>query len=133
MVKRVSGGSGHLPQWHSDHGSGANPLSVRQIDFTPVDWDLDSSYPCQIEDGVYYTPKARNQGAFDSFIMTDQKLYIFQFTMGSDHLIKKGILPFFSQESLPPRANWYFVFVVLLGLEISCPQSWDSGLNELLD
>ncbi|KAH9043153.1 hypothetical protein EDB85DRAFT_1885551 [Lactarius pseudohatsudake] len=136
MVKRgsgPSGGSGKLPRWHSDHGSGANPSSVRQIDFAAVDLDLYSSRPCQIKDGVYYSPIARNQEAFDSFLMADQKLYIFQFTIGSDHLIKKGILSLFSLESLPPRANWHFVFVVPPGLEISCPQPRDSDLKELLD
>ncbi|KAH9079497.1 hypothetical protein EDB83DRAFT_2503931 [Lactarius deliciosus] len=105
-----SGGSGKLPRWYSDHGSGANPSSVRQIDIAAVDLDLYSSHPRQIKDGVYYSSIARNQAAFDSFIMVDQKLYIFQFTIG---------------------ANWHFVFVVPPGLEISCPQPRDSDLKEL--
>ncbi len=138
MVKRESGGSDQgrkLPQWHSDHGDGANPSSVRQIDFTPVRTCIYSSYPHQIEDEVYYVLKARNQVAFDSFIMADQNLYIFQFTIGSNHPIKKGIVDFFLQESLPPRANWHFVFVAPTGSrsEISCPQSRDSGLKELME
>lgn len=50
------------------------------------------SDPDQFKDRVYYVPEALNQVAFDSFIMADQKLYIFQSTMRSDPPIEKGIL-----------------------------------------
>ncbi len=90
MVKRESGGSGRrkkLPRWHSDHGDGANPSSARQIDFIPARTEGYSSSPGQIEDKVYYVLEAEDQVAFDSFIMSDTKLYIFQFSIGSNHLI----------------------------------------------
>jgi len=138
MVKRESGESGQgkkLPRWHSDHGDGANPLSGRLIDIKPVGTFV---YPRskldEIEDMVYHVPEAQNQVPFDSFILADQKLYIFQFSIGSDHPIKNGIVPFFSQRSLPPREDWHFVFVVPPGprSEISCPQPRDSDLNAFL-
>jgi hypothetical protein len=66
--------------------------------------------------------------------MADGNLYIFQCSISSDHPIKAGILPFFSQVSLPPWDHWYFVFVVPKepGQEITCPQPLDSGLKALL-
>ncbi|KAH8976722.1 hypothetical protein EDB86DRAFT_3057817 [Lactarius hatsudake] len=119
MVKRELGKSGRrlkFPRWHSDHGDGANRSLVRPIDITPAETFV---YPVSgldhpIKDGVYYAPEADNQVVFDSFIMAEGKLYIFQFTVGSDHPLKKGIVPFFSNQvpGAPPRAEWHFVFVV---------------------
>ena len=139
IVKRESGGSGQgkkLPRWHSNHGDGAEPSSVRLIDISPAGtFVYPGSSLDQIEDMVYHVPEAQNQVAFDSFILAGQKLYIFQFSIASDHPIKKGIIHFFRQGSLPRRADWHFVFVVPPGLrsEISCPQPRDSDLKGLLD
>ncbi|KAI9438109.1 hypothetical protein H4582DRAFT_1878695 [Lactarius indigo] len=142
MVKWESSGSDQgkkLPRWHSDHESGANPPLVRPIDIRPAETFL---YPVSgldhpIKDKVYYAPEAQNQVAFDSFIMAERKLYIFQFSIGSDHPIKKGIVPFFSKKvpgALPPRAEWHFVFVIppRARSEISCSQPRDSDLKLLL-
>ncbi|KAH9176577.1 hypothetical protein EDB89DRAFT_1846156 [Lactarius sanguifluus] len=142
MVKRYSSESGRrttYPRWHSDHGDGANWSLVLPIDITPAETFV---YPVSgldhaIKDRVYYTPEAQNQVAFDSFMMADGKLYIFQFTIGSDHPIKKGIVPFFSKEvrGVPPRADWHFVFVVPPSVsEICCsPQLQHDDLKVLLD
>jgi hypothetical protein len=138
MVTRKLARSGQvrgLPRWHSNHGDGGDPSSVRPLNIEPVRKEVYTSRPVQIEDKVYYAPDIQNQVAFDAFIMADQKLYIFQFTIGSGHGIKKGIVTFFTQESLPPKADWHFVFVVPPepGLELSCPQSQeDLGLRALL-
>ncbi|KAI9434189.1 hypothetical protein H4582DRAFT_1856074 [Lactarius indigo] len=142
MVQRGSSGSGRgkrLPRWDSNHGDDANPSLVRLIDITPAET---FPYPVSgldhpIKDKVYYAPEAQNQVAFDSFIMAEEKLYIFQFTIGSDHPIKKGIVPFFSKKvlgALPPRADWHFVFVVPPDIsKISCSQPQDDDdLKELL-
>ncbi|KAI9442568.1 hypothetical protein H4582DRAFT_1295642 [Lactarius indigo] len=116
MVQRGSSGSGRgkrLPRWDSNHGDDANPSFVRLIDITPVETFI---YPVSgldhpIKDRVYYAPDTQNQVEIDSFIMAEGKLYIFQFTIGSDHPIKKGIVPFFSKKipgALPPTADWLF-------------------------
>jgi hypothetical protein len=90
--------------------------------------------PDEIKKNVYYMPAARNQVAFDSFIVANGKLFIFQFMIASEHPIKQGILTFFSQYlQLPAKVNWYFVFVIPLGPnpEVTCPQPQEAGLTEM--
>ncbi|KAH9034832.1 hypothetical protein EDB85DRAFT_2219282, partial [Lactarius pseudohatsudake] len=144
MIKKDSSGYGRgkkFPRWHSNHGDGANRSLVLPIDITPAETFV---YPVSglnhlIKDRVYYAPEAQNQVAFDSFIMAEGKLYIFQFATGSDHPINKGIVPFFSKMvpgALPPRADWHFVFVVppRARSEICCSQPRDDDsklLNEM--
>ncbi|KAH9083658.1 hypothetical protein EDB83DRAFT_2212994 [Lactarius deliciosus] len=142
MVKQDSNGSGRgkkFPRWHSNHRDGANQSLVLPIDITPAKTFVYPEYGLDhpIKDRVYYVPEAQNQVAFDSFIMAEGKLYIFQFATGSDHPIKKGIVPFFSKMipgALPPRADWHFVLVVPPSVsEICCsPQLQDDDLKELL-
>ena len=118
------------PRWHSNHGD-EDPLSVRPIDITPLrTTDYEGSRPDQIEDKVYYVPKSKNRVAFDSFIMADGNLYIFQCSIASIHPIKAGIVPFSPSYPLPPQDHWYFVFVVPKEpeeptQEIKCPQPRD--------
>ena len=109
-------------RWCSNHGT--HPPFVLPINREAN--DVFSSKPDSIKEKVYYTPCYTNQAAFDSFtfIMDSNRLFIFQFTVADLHEINKGILTFFSQASLPPRANWYFIFVVpSMLLELKCPQS----------
>jgi hypothetical protein len=47
-----------------------------------------------IQDGTFYIPKAKNQVALDSFIIHDGILYLFQFTVGTHHTIKDGLISF---------------------------------------
>ncbi|KAH8994024.1 hypothetical protein EDB92DRAFT_1815302 [Lactarius akahatsu] len=128
MVQKDSSGSGRgkkFPRWHFNHGDGANQVACA----------TDRHYASRDVHRVYYTPEAQNQVAFDSFMMADGKLYIFQFTIGSDHPIKKGIVPFFSKkvQGVPPRADWHFVFVVPPSVsEICCSQPRDDD-SKLLD
>ncbi|KAH9050181.1 hypothetical protein EDB84DRAFT_1555539 [Lactarius hengduanensis] len=129
-----------IPRWHSNHGVGANRSLVPPIDIMPTETFV---YPVSgldhpIKDKVYYAPESQNQVAFDSFIMAEGKLYIFQFTIGSEHSIKKGIVPLFStkvQGALPPRADWHFVLVVPPSVsKIYCsPELQENDLKELLD
>jgi hypothetical protein len=66
--------------------------------------------------------------------MDNNRLFIFQFTTASVHDINKGILTLFSLESLPPRENWYFIFVIPPVLsELSCPQPRDPELQVFLE
>jgi hypothetical protein len=139
MVLRGLRGSGEgkkQPRWHSNHGGGEDPSSVRPIDITPLTTDVyEGSRPDQIDDKVYFVPKSKNQVAFDSFIMADGNLYIFQCSIASNHPIKADILPFFSPYPLPPQDRCYFVFVVPKepAQEITCPQPQDRdpGLKAL--
>ncbi|KAH9065067.1 hypothetical protein EDB83DRAFT_758224 [Lactarius deliciosus] len=135
MVKREPGESNQgkkLPRWHSDHGDGASPSSARQIDITPTGAERYSSSPCQkIDDGLRTGSRESSGVRFVHYLR-----YIFQFAMASksNHRIKKGITRFFIQDSLPPKADWHFVFVVPIGSRsISCPQSRGHGLKALLD
>ena len=124
MVKKESPESGegkNMPRWQSNRGGsgGGTPC-----DITPLKTKVyEGSSLDQIEDGWYYVPQSKNQVAFDSFIMANGNLYIFQCSIGEDHPIKEGILDFFSQEYLPPQTNWYFIFVIPSdGSGIKCPQ-----------
>ncbi|KAH9034854.1 hypothetical protein EDB85DRAFT_963313 [Lactarius pseudohatsudake] len=142
MVKQDSNGSGRgkkFPRWHSNHGDGANRSLVLPIDITPAETFVYPEYGLDhpIKDRVYYVSEAQHQVAFDSFIMAEGKLYIFQFATGSDHPIKKGMFRFFSKMvpgALPPLADWHFVLVVPPSIsEICCsPQLQDDDLKELL-
>ena len=126
-------------RWYSNHGE-EDPSSVRPIDITPLRTTIHEGFRLdRIEDKVYYVPKLKNQVAFDSFIMADGNLYIFQCSIASIHPVKAGIVPFFTQDLLPPQDRWYFVFVVPKeseepAQEIKCPQprDRDGGLKALL-
>ncbi|KAH9009986.1 hypothetical protein EDB83DRAFT_2234549 [Lactarius deliciosus] len=144
MVKRELSKSGRrlkFPRWLSDHGDGANTSLVRPIDITPAKTFVytASGLDHPIEDMVYYALEAQNQVAFDSFIMAEGKLYIFQFTIGSDRSMKEGIVRFFSKKvpGVPPRADWHFVFVAPSRASVSevccSPQPQDDDFKELLN
>lgn len=137
MVKRQSSTGKKLFRWHSVHGDSASLSSMLPIPIGPNYMGVYSgSDPDQIKDRVYnYVPEALNQVAFDSFIMADQKLYIFQSTMGSDLLIEKVILSFFTKKSPPPIADWHFVFVVPTGprSKVRCSHSEDPDLMRFLE
>ena len=130
MVRRMLDGSGpgkKLPRWYSNHGGDANSMLSFDIRRTGIEV-FDPKDPIKIN--VYYK---LYQAAVDSFIMSSNQLYIFQFTIATEHDINKGILTLFSQASLPPRSNWYFVFVIPPDLsEFSCPQGRDE-MKEFLE
>ena len=113
MVRRTPDGSGPLkkpPRWHSDHRYG-NTSSRRlsmNIYVTGIDVFDPKVKVNTIKTNVYYK---LYQAAVDSFIMYNNQLFIFQFTVATEHDIDKGILTLFSQVSLPPRRNWHFVCV----------------------
>ncbi len=49
-----------------------------------------SELPSVSIDGAdYYIPKAANNATFDSFLVWDQQLYVFQITLGREHDAKK--------------------------------------------
>ena len=123
----------NMPQWHTDHNAGHGiPCNIKPVG-TKV---YKGSSLDQIEAGLYYAPESKNQVTFDSFIMANGNLFTFQCSIGTDHPIKEGIISFFSQASprasLPPRANWYFIFVIPSdGSGIKCPQPRKVALKNL--
>lgn len=127
MIKR-----GTYPRWHSNYGDGADPSSAISINIHQT--DVFSSKPNPIKDKIYYAPRDANEVALGSFIVDKDRLFIFQFTTAPVHHISKETFAFFSQESLPPRANWYFILVVPPVLsELSCPQPRDPVLKAFLE
>ncbi|KAH9166711.1 hypothetical protein EDB89DRAFT_1910472 [Lactarius sanguifluus] len=127
MVKRELGKSGRrlkFPRWLSDHGGGANLSLVRPIDIMPVKMFVytASGLDHPIENMVYYALEAQNQVAFDSFIMAEGKLYIFQFTIGSDHSMKEEIVRFFFKKGPGSAAKGGLAF---------CDDDFKELLNEM--
>ncbi|KAI0255603.1 hypothetical protein BJV78DRAFT_1119377 [Lactifluus subvellereus] len=158
MVKRTSNEStdsnqGGQARWHSNHEKKGDNLpggtqttkrrrtaapwtktSDRWVKISPkVTVIYQGSELKVIQPSTFYLPKSPNQVGFDSFIMEDGHLYIFQFSIASTHPIKQGIVPFFSQPSLPPKTKWHFIFVIPPDRKISCPQPRDPELNKLLE
>jgi len=106
----------------SDAGDTADtPTSIK---FTPKDKVVyDGPTQVNIHCNVFYVPKSWKQVAFDSFILADQVLYIFQFTSASSHEIEEGIMDFFSQPPLHETLEgvpWRLVFVIRPGATIEC-------------
>ena len=131
MVRRTPDGSGSikkLPRWYANRGGDPSLSLLLNLHRTGIDVFDPKAGP--IKNNVYYK---LYQAAVDSFILTGNQLYIFQFTIATEHDINKRILTFFSQASLPPRSNWHFVFVIPhSSLEFSCSQGWDE-MKEFLE
>jgi hypothetical protein len=127
MTKRELGGSDQ-PQWHSTHGD-ASKTPEFSIDMQPTRM---IAYPGSsletIQPGAYYVLESKNQVPFDSFIIVDDTLYIFRFSMASDHPIEPDILSFLPQVLLLSRLEWRYVFVVPPRSETSCRQPQDNLL-----
>ncbi len=125
------------PQWKSNYEGASVQSSFKGFRPTRTTIYKESILTLTtIEPEVHYIPEDRNQVGFDSFIITDHTLYIFQVTIASSHKIKPGLVQFFSkisEESLPPHMPWKFVFVRPNNEEISCPQPTDSDLMEKLE
>jgi hypothetical protein len=80
---------------------------------------------------TYYMPKSTNQVAFDSFVVVDQVVYMFQFTIATKHEIKPGIADFLSHLRLRTTIeDLRFVFVIPPGHKVECPQASDEKLEQ---
>ncbi len=73
-----------------------------------------SELPSVSIDGAdYYIPKAANNATFDSFLVWDQQLYVFQITVGREHDAKKKGLDTLKQIMKDKAIKaWNFVCVV---------------------
>jgi len=87
----------------------------------------------KVEPDVYYTPAAPNQEGFDSFIIHDGILYLFQFTNATTHGIKDCFDFFAKCTGYPPRKNWRFIFVIPSDTEtaMKCPVPATHALRKL--
>ena len=83
-------------------GQGSGSVGVDPADtpfpirFKPTDTvEYDESKLSGIRANVFYVPASSNQEAFDLFILFDQVLYIFQFSIGASQEIKEaGVMKF---------------------------------------
>src|SRR5258708_10038084 len=133
---------GKSPQWYSSHQPLENDAleALRQgaqhqtvnIQFTPsTTREFQGNNP-DLAQGFYYVPKSKNQVGFDSFIYAnDGFLYIFQFTISSNHGINHKIVGFFERNMSLPLEKYDFLFLIPSGLTITCPQSRGLGQMEL--
>src|SRR5258707_3774502 len=75
--------------------------------------------------GTYYIPRSKNQVELDSFIHADDGcLYIFRFTISSDHDVNPKMEQYLKQISpMISNSNWRFVFVTPSQSTLISPQS----------
>ena len=125
LMERKSSESSR-PQLRSTHGNTSKTPEF-SIDIQPTRM---IAYPGSslgtIEPGAYYILESESQVAFDSFIVVDDTLYIFRFSVASDHPINAEILSFLPQISLLSKLEWRYVFVVPPRSETSCHQPQDN-------
>ena len=83
---------------------------------------------------VYYTLAAPNQKGFDSFILHNNILYLFQFTNAVTHGIKDFFESFETCTGLPARKHWRFIFVIPSDTEtaMKCPVPVTNALQQLV-
>jgi hypothetical protein len=131
-----------LPQWHSSHISFHNKslermrqqaledgivLIIRPVAIS----EYSNNGPTSIDTGVFYVPEAGNQVALDSFILLDGVLYIFQFTVGTVHNIKTGLVDFLLRRpGTPSTKDWRFVFIIKPNLTLTCRQPWSLQVRD---
>ena len=112
-------------KWESQPSSRAG--APFPIQFKPADTvEYDESKLSGFQPGVFCVPMFSNQVAFDSFVLVDQGLYIFQFSISASHEITEGVTKFFSQPTLEEKlqgTEWRFVFVISPGSSIVCSES----------
>lgn len=144
MVKLDQVRKGKSPQWYSSHGflNNSKLEQFRQqalqqemrIDANPSRTEeFPDDGPSSITSDVFYVPEATNHEALDSFILLNNHLFIFQFTIGQTHGIKPGLLRFFERcKGAPPMSEWRFVFIIEPNLTLTCPQPWHLDLRKLL-
>jgi hypothetical protein len=111
---------------------GVIPINFRPSDIIQYEWPV----PNVIDTSVYYIPESSNESnqvAFDSFIVDDRVLYIFQFTIAPSPGIKAGIMDFLSQRLLQTTfqgKELRFVFIIPPGYKVECPEASDDRLEE---
>ena len=143
--KRQTSGTGKrtpLPQWHSSHvylHDASLETSREQALGQQISVDIQPSKTLEymddglksLEPNVFYVPKKTNQSAFDSFILVDGVIYIFQMTTGTKHGINHGLVDSAHRFHFPSRDKWRFVFIIPPQLVLTVPQPWKLALRNL--
>ena len=131
MVKVSAPQSRGNAKWESQSRS---PVDAFWILFKPTDTvKYEESTLSGFQAGVFYVPMSSNESAFDSFILVDQVLYIFRFSIASLHEIDEGITKLLSRPTLKAKlegVEWRFVFVIPSGSTIICSESNFANLKE---
>jgi hypothetical protein len=124
-----------LPTEDSDSvGATATDTSL-PISFKPqgtIQYPKPRPSASEIGSGIYYVPESPNQAAFDSFIVEDGVLHIFQFTIEASHTISAGLMDFFSHKSFKAMLQgkeWYFIFVIPRGGNVTFSESSDEKME----
>jgi len=130
------------PRWYSSHMSLSNKtleaerqraqLQSQTIQMPPITTrEFDTNEILSLSEDVFYVPISEIQEALDAFLLLDDILYIFQFTVGKDHSIKPDLVKFLQKcQHVPPLEEWKFVFVIPPGLTLICPEP-DSPMRNL--
>jgi hypothetical protein len=94
----------------------------------------DTGKKLKIIPNAYYTPAAPNQKGFDSFVLHNNILYLFQFTNAATHRIKDFFESFEACTGLPARKQWRFIFVNPSDTEtaMKCPVPVTKALQQLV-
>jgi hypothetical protein len=127
MVRPDGDGRKRRSQWHANHRSFSSNKKLeatRQaavknsitLEVRPSDicmYGGQDLAKLDVQPGIYYISKQTNEVGLDSFILHDDHLYLFQFTIGKRHGISEELIPWLTQcTQLPPRSRWYFIFVI---------------------
>ncbi|KAF9518028.1 hypothetical protein BS47DRAFT_1380157 [Hydnum rufescens UP504] len=131
----------HQPQWHSSHILIPDTLDTlcekapeipRTIE--PDSWkEYSDNGLSSIEPNVMYVPQHSNEKAIDSFILVDDILHLFQFTIGSKHDINNhGLVGVGEKYGFPKdMAKWRFTFIIPPNTILKIPQAQRGPLKDL--
>jgi hypothetical protein len=80
-----------------------------------------------------YIPQRSNQKAFDSFILIDGILNLFQFTIALKHDINQGLVGVGERYGFPEdMGKWNFIFIIPPNSILKVPQAQqESSLKDL--
>lgn len=145
LEKRQTSATGkrtRLPQWYSSHiylHNASLEISREQALGQQVSVDIQPSKTLEymddglksLEPNVFYVPKKTNQSAFDSFILVNGIIYIFQMTTGTKHGINHGLVDSAHRFHFPLRDKWRYVFIIPPQLVLTVPQPWKLALRSL--
>lgn len=139
--KRKSSADGPQRQWFSSHIIINNPaLELRRqkvsnsfkVDIRPNHiFEYTDNRLQSIEPNTFYVPEMTNQKVFDSFILLDGLLYIFQITVGMRHDINHGLIDVADKYSFPLKDRWRFVFIIPPNMTLTVPRPWKLALRNL--
>jgi hypothetical protein len=135
------------PQWHSTNAKlspqllGDKPQAAlrKQRDLQLRPWQSIQYTSAKlhkrltIRSRVYYLPAFPNQFGFDSFVVYDNILYFFKFTIKATHDIEDFFEFLDNCTGLPPRKDWRFMFVRPREIRntLKCPFQSTDALRDL--